>query len=125
MKYPFHIDQPHMADEGSEAAIQTRFQGKMRNLAPHIMLVGIPNAGKRTAWEQRQRSREGMVSGFPDMMVLHDGKAFGLEFKTRKGSLSAAQIDCLNKLVKRRIPVGVFRSADTAVEWLRGHGVMP
>lgn len=124
MKYPFHIDHASVADEGTEAAIQTRFQGKMRTLAPHIMLVGIPNAGKRTAWEGKQRSREGMVAGFPDMMVLHDGKAFGLEFKTKIGSLSDKQIDCLNKLVKRRIPVGVFRSADTAIDWLRGHGVL-
>lgn len=124
MKHVFHIDAPSQADEGSEAAIQTRFQNKMRTLAPHVMLVGIPNAGKRTAWEGRQRRREGMVAGFPDMMVLHDGAAFGLEFKAKKGSLSNQQIDVLNKLVKRRIPVGVFRSAETAVDWLRGHGVI-
>lgn len=124
MKFVFHVDRPDQADSGTESAIQTRFQSKMRNIAPHVMLVGIPNAGRRTAWESRQRGKEGMVAGFPDMMVLHDGKAFGLEFKTKTGSLSDKQIDVLNKLVKRRIPVGVFRSADSAVNWLRGHGVI-
>lgn len=120
---PFHIDPPSVADkDASEIEIQTGFRNQMRILAPHVMLVAIPNAGKRTQWAARQVKREGMVTGFPDMMALHDGRAAFLEFKARTGTVSDAQIECLNRLAARDFAVGVFRSADTAISWLRGNG---
>ena len=120
MTYPFHIDPTHKSAQ-DEIGVQVLFRTRMRTLAPQVMLVGIPNAGRRTAWEGKQRGREGMVAGFPDMMALHDGCAAFLEFKKGSGSLQANQIDVLNRLVRQDFPVGVFRSADTAVEWLQGH----
>ena len=119
----FHIDPPAIADTGDELSIQIKFRNRMHTLAPKVMLVAVPNAGKRSAWEGRTRKREGMVKGFPDMMALHDGQSYFLEFKAGKGRLSDDQMDCLNRLVRLDFPVGVFRSADTAVDWLREHGV--
>ncbi len=120
MTYPFHIDQTHK-DAPDELAVQVRFRNLMRTLAPQVMLVAIPNAGRRTAWEGRQRGREGMVAGFPDLMALHEGRAAFLEFKSGTGSLSEKQVDVLNRLVRQDFAVGVFRQAETAVEWLQGH----
>lgn len=121
-RYTFHVDGRDVAIEGTELAIQTRFRNKMRTKAPEVMLVAIPNAGRRTAYESLTRHREGMVSGFPDLMALWDGRAAFLEFKNRTGTLSETQVCCLNRLVRQNFVVGVFRSPDTAVEWLRGHG---
>ena len=115
---PYHTDPRNNQCDKQEVAIQASFRSKMRMDAPHIMLVGIPNSGKRTAWEARERSKEGMVPGFPDMLAFHDGRVAALEFKTGKGSLSDKQKDTLNRLVRQRIPVGVFRSPETAYEWL-------
>lgn len=123
MTYPFHIDSAKDAANGSEKIIQLGFRNAMKVKAPNVMLVGIPNAGRRTAWEARERMAEGMVPGFPDMLALYQGRTFGLEFKSKTGTVSDKQIDCLNKLVRHDFPVGVFRSAETAMEWLRGHGV--
>lgn len=120
--YPFHIDPAADAADGDELAIQVKFRNRMRTAAPTVMLVAIPNAGRRSAWEGITRAREGMMAGFPDMMALWDGKIAFLEFKTRAGSIDEKQIDCLNRLVRQNFVVGVFRSPDTAIEWLRGHG---
>ncbi len=121
-RYPFHVDPREVASEGSELSIQTRFRNKMRTQAPTVMLVAIPNAGRRSSYETLVRSREGMVSGFPDLMALWDGRAAFLEFKNAGGTISAQQIDCLNRLVRQNFVVGVFRSPETAIEWLRDHG---
>jgi len=122
MNYPFHTD-PRAADDGrEELRIQVAFRNRMRMLAPQVLLVAIPNEGRRTTWEAMKRKREGLMPGFPDMMALWDGKAAFLEFKKANGALSEVQVDCLNNLVRRDFPVGVFRHEDTAVEWLRGHG---
>lgn len=119
--YPFHVDPRNAACDKDELGIQVLFRSRMRMLAPGILLVGIPNAGRRSAWEQRQRSKEGLTPGFPDMIALHDGRSAFLEFKTGTGTLATAQIDMLNTLVRLNFVVGVFRSADTACDWLRGH----
>lgn len=120
-RLPFHVDPRDASNDKDEASIQALFRSRMRTLAPRVILVAIPNAGKRTAWERRQRAREGMVTGFPDMLAMHDGRTAALEFKSGKGALSDQQIDTLNRLVAQDFPVGVFRSADTAVEWLSQH----
>jgi hypothetical protein len=116
-RFAFHVDARHK-DEADEIAIQTQFRAKMRIVAPQVMLVGVPNAGKRTAWERRQRGKEGLTPGFPDMIALHDGRAAFLEFKRGDGALSTAQIEVLNRLMRLGFTVGVFRSAETVIEWL-------
>lgn len=119
MTYPFHVDPRDNACSKDELAHQVTFRTRMRTIAPAVLLVGIPNAGRRTPWEQRQRAKEGLAPGFPDMIALHGSRTALLEFKSGTGALSPAQIDMLNKLVRLGFPVGVFRSADTAVDWLR------
>ena len=118
-RYPFHVDPRNAQDSRNELAHQVLFQQRMRILAPRVMLVGVPNAGKRSAWEKRQRAKEGLRTGFPDMIALHDGRTAFLEFKSGTGTLSNDQVDTLNSLVRQDFPVGVFREADTAVEWLQ------
>ena len=121
-RYPFHVDGRDVAIEGTELEIQAGFRNKMRHKAPEVMLVAVPNAGRRTSYEALTRHREGMVSGFPDLIALWDGKVAFLEFKNRTGQISDSQIACLNRLVRHNFAVGVFRSPDTAVDWLRKQG---
>lgn len=120
-RLPFHVDKRDAANDSDEAAIQVAFRRKMKTLAPKVILVAVPNAGRRTAWEKRQRAKEGLVPGFPDMLAMFDGRTAAIEFKSGIGSLSNVQIDTLNRLAAQDFPVGVFRSADTAVDWLSGH----
>lgn len=119
--FPFHVDPRNTQGPTDELVTQTTFRRRMRMEAPGVMLVAVPNAGKRTAWERRQRAAEGLTPGFPDMMALFDKTALFLEFKSGTGALSNVQIDCLNRLAAQGFAVGVFRSADTATDWVRGH----
>ena len=121
MTYPFHIDPRDTQGATDELTTQVQFRKIMRAVAPEVMLVAVPNAGKRSRWEAMQRGREGMVAGFPDLMALHQGRTALMEFKSGTGTLQDNQIDVLNKLVRQDFPVGVFRSADSAVAWLQGH----
>ena len=115
----YHIDPRNAKGEKDELKVQVAYRNKMRTVAPGIMLAGVPNAGKRSAWEARQRAKEGLVRGFPDIIALHDERAAFLEFKSGTGYPSDQQIETLNRLHKLGFAVGIFRSAETAIEWTR------
>ena len=121
MTYVFHIDPRNAQGPKDELGEQVRFRTQMARNAPSVLLVAIPNAGKRSAWEARQRAREGLVKGFPDMLAMHGGRTLGLEFKSGTGQPSDAQIETLNKMHRLGFPVGIFRSAETALDWTRQH----
>jgi hypothetical protein len=121
-QYLFPVDPPSVADSGDEVGIQTRFRTRMKMAAPSVRLFAIPNAGKRTAWSAMQVKREGLVTGFPDIGCHWEGGIAFVEFKTRTGALSNDQIRELNQLHANGHPCGVFRSADTAIAWLRSLG---
>lgn len=121
MTYPFHVDPRNAAQEQDELTIQVSFRRKMRDLAPAVKLVAIPNAGRRSSWEQIKRAKEGLTSGFPDLMALHQGRVAFIEFKAGTGSIDMKQIDQMNWLWRNAFPVGAFRSVETAVAFLREH----
>lgn len=118
----FHVDPPKAADSGTEIQIQTRFRSRMKMLAPEVLLVAIPNGGKRTEWEKLQAAREGMRVGFPDIMAMWRGGTAYLEFKQRSGSPTDAQLANLNWLHDHGFPCGIFRSVDSAVQFIRDQG---
>lgn len=128
--YLFHVDPRNVADDGDEVTIQRRFINRMKSQAPAVRCVATPNGGNRSAWEKMHAKREGMVKGFPDLNCYWsaglDASAIPgiaiLEFKTATGQLSDEQIANLNWLHRHGFPCGVFRSADTAMEFLRRAG---
>jgi hypothetical protein len=129
-QFLFHVDPPAVADEGDELSIQAKFIGRMKNLAPQVRIVATPNGGNRTAWEKMRAKREGMWRGWPDL-ACHwsngiDANAVPgwvhLEFKARDGKLEVDQIEALNWLHRHGFACGVFRSVETAVEFVRKQG---
>lgn len=107
----------------SEIAIQTLFRSRMRILAPAVSIVAVPNAGKRTRWAAQQVRREGLAKGFVDLIALApEGKIAFLEMKAAKGRLTESQSEWQERLARMGFPVGVFRDADAAVEFLRTNG---
>jgi hypothetical protein len=107
----------------SEIALVTLFRSRMRILAPAVALVAVPNAAKRTQWAAQRAKREGMATGFPDMLCFWKGPGVAaIEFKTSKGKLSDSQAEWLDRLSEIGIPATVSRDADHAVEFLRSCG---
>lgn len=118
----FHVDTRSVADEGDELSIQSRFRSRMNMLAPKCRVVAIPNGGRRTAWEGMKARREGLAKGYPDVNVMWPGGMCVIEFKDANGKLSDEQADWLNWLTNAGFKVGVFRSAATAIDFVRECG---
>jgi hypothetical protein len=85
--------------------------------------VAVPNAAKRSQWAAQRAKREGMATGFPDILCFWKGPGVAaIEFKTATGKLSENQVEWLDRLEDIGIPVTVSRDADHAVEFLRQCG---
>jgi ABC-type Fe3+-hydroxamate transport system substrate-binding protein len=105
----------------SEIATQTLFRSRI--LCPAVAIVAVPNASKRTQWAAQQAKREGLATGFPDLICLWKGPGVAaIEFKSEKGKLSDNQAEWIERLIDMGIPCIVSRDADEAVEWLRELG---
>lgn len=111
-----------MAAVASEIQIQTLFRSRARIMCPGVRIVAVPNAGKRSQWAARQVKREGLATGFPDLIALAPGKVAFLEMKSAKGRVAPNQSDWHDTLAGMGFPVGVFRDADSAIEFLRANG---
>jgi hypothetical protein len=112
-----------MASPQSEIAIQTLFRSRCRIMCPGVSLVAVPNAAKRSQWAAQRAKREGLATGFPDMLAFWNGKGIAaIEFKSAKGRLSENQTEWVERLSGMGFPAGVFRDADAALTFLRDLG---
>ena len=57
-----------------------------------------PGEGKRTKRAQAELKRSGYNPGWPDVLVIHQGRCFFIELKAAKGIVSAAQRAMMAKL---------------------------
>lgn len=115
--------EPRDKDPRSEEQRQIAFRKLCRDLAPAVLLFAVPNAGKRSQWEQNKAKREGLRAGVCDLICVFDGgRTAWLEFKAGSGAVSPAQHEFLNGLVKRGHHAAVFRNEWTAARWLKRIG---
>lgn len=106
-----------------EIEIVQAFKQRLYYAAPECSVVAVPNAAKRSMWAARQVKKEGLASGFPDVLVLGPGRLIAMvEFKRPGGTVSPNQADWLARLHRWGFPATVARSADEAIEFLRGQG---
>jgi hypothetical protein len=101
----------------SESTEQTIFVARVRQFHPEILMMSIPNGGKRDPRTAAQMKREGVLPGAPDLFVAEkrDGKAgLFIEMKRADGSTSKSQKELHPQLVLRGYAVEVCRSADEA-----------
>lgn len=107
----------------SEFQEQQALRKRLYYSAPQVQLVAVPNAARRTHWEARRAKQEGMATGFPDLICLAPGGLVAfVEMKTAKGRVSDNQSEWIERLTGYGFPAAVCRSADAAVEFLRGLG---
>lgn len=107
----------------TERAIQIAIKDR---LTFHGCLVAhVPNAAKRSAVAGRRVKQEGMITGFPDLLVYRAGKHALLEVK-RPGyspsAVSASQRDVHAALARQGFTVAIVTSQDEAVQTLRAAG---
>jgi hypothetical protein len=119
---PWPIDQKDK-DPASEEARQVRFLGAAKIICPGVSIFAVPNGGKRSQWAAMKARREGMRAGVLDLVCTWPGRGVAfLEFKNGTEMPDANQRDRLNMLMRQGHHCGVFRSAETALRFLRDAG---
>lgn len=125
----FHIDPPAMAPaDMSETAIQRQMLVMVRRLFPECLIAHVPNGGKRHKLEAAHLKANGVLAGFPDLVITWLGGAAFCEVKDRDGKVSkdpkkdSDQERVLSDLHNQGHPVGVFRHDRTLHDFLRRHG---
>lgn len=85
------------------------------------IIFHIPNQRSNgSAKEWAALSQMGAIAGMPDLMVIVAGKVMGIEVKGPTGKLSDAQVRVHAHLEKVGCPVVVCKSADEAVDAVKG-----
>jgi hypothetical protein len=96
-------------------------------LPKDAVFFAVPNGGARSRTEAAILIGQGVKPGVPDLMFLHDRRAFGLELKapkgTARGRISPAQTAMHEQFAAAGVPVAIARSIDEAVEALTGFGI--
>lgn len=105
----------------SELQRVKRFRKLMKRRAPDCRVIAVPNAGARGLKALNQARAEGAAWGFPDLMILWNGRAAFIEFKNRNGKPKDHQVEWMNWLVGAGFPCAVFRTAEAACDWLAEH----
>ena len=101
----------------SESTEQTIFVARVRQFHPEIVLMSIPNGGKRDPRVAAQMKREGVLPGAPDLLVAEPRSGqhgLFIEMKRSDGRTSKEQKELHAKLVDRGYAVEVCYSADEA-----------
>lgn len=121
----FPVEAPDGRRDWSEADRQATFRGRLRMMAPSLIVWANANAGKRG---RTQAIKEGVTAGVFDLSVASGrvGDRFvafpemkGYDSRGKAGSLSQAQIDWGNRMYRAGHHVACFFNPDSAVEWLR------
>lgn len=92
-------------------------------LAGRSEFFAVPNGGKRGFREAQRFKAAGVKAGVPDLIVINDGRAIGIELKAGKTPLSDVQRDYHERLRRARVAVTVCRSVDEVEAALRAAGV--
>jgi hypothetical protein len=80
----------------NEAQIQRAVLDHLRiRGVPGLFFLHIPNGGLRLRSEAARLKGLGTRAGAPDLLLIHEGRCYGLELKVPAGRTSAAQLETL------------------------------
>jgi hypothetical protein len=87
--------------------------------------IHCPSEGRRSWAFGKRLKAAGAVAGVPDWLLFAAGRAYAIELKSAKGSLSAAQQAFHERLRGASVPVAVCRSLDEIEASLKDWGILP
>ncbi len=113
-----------MAEPLTERDLQIQVVQHLQWALPEDALVfHVPNGGSRNKLEAINLKRMGTVAGIPDLVVLHDERAFFIEMKLGKGKLSEAQSFIISRIKRARCKVSLCRSMEDVENFLSECGI--
>jgi hypothetical protein len=92
-------------------------------LDPSCLMFAVPNGGWRTKREAAILIGQGVVPGIPDLMILFNGTAAGMELKAGRGATSDSQDKVHVRFARAGIPIAIIRTLDEALTFLDSAGV--
>ena len=84
----------------------------------------VPNGGRRSLIEARVFKGLGVKAGVPDLILIANGKPYGLEIKTAQGRLSPNQCATQALLAAAGAEVATAYGLDQALEQLNRWGLL-
>jgi hypothetical protein len=109
------------APKASEAAIQIAIRDALR--WHNIRSAHVPNGGSRNPREAVRLRAQGVVAGFPDLVLWAPGKGMAcMEVKAASGRVSDAQEAMIAQLEADGVPVAIVRSVDDALAAVKAWG---
>ena len=86
----------------SESHEQALVVAHARQFHPDVVVASVPNGARRTRWERTRAKAEGLLAGYPDLVVdAARGGWFGLRIEMKRvggGRESKAQRDVRSRL---------------------------
>jgi len=92
-------------------------------LPPDAFAFHVPNGGSRNLIEAVNLKRQGVKAGIPDIVIVYQGGAYGLELKAKAGSISDSQKVTFPKLRAAGMRIEVARSLPEAVGLIGDMGI--
>jgi hypothetical protein len=86
------------------------------------MVHHSPNEGKRGVQAQRDLKRHGVRTGWPDLEIIHQGRAYFIELKAPQRDTTPEQKEVHRQLRAAGCHVGVCRSVIDVELTLQGWG---
>lgn len=111
----------------SEHNEQTRFVSHVRTFYPHLadLVAAVPNGGARSRTQGKRLKDEGLLPGYPDLIVDYPAHGFpGLRIETKrveKGVISPEQRRIIRALRAAGYAVAVARGCDEALDILKAY----
>lgn len=91
-------------------AILAHLRGAYPGAVVHHSANELPLKGKDVARAIAKAKRNGMVSGYPDLVMHWRGRTFGFEVKAPKGTVSDNQAAVMAAMDAQGVPCAVVRS---------------
>lgn len=108
-----------------ETTIQrTVFDHLRRRGAPGVFAFHPRNGSRDQRTLAGYNAGLGVKSGVPDVVIIHNGRIFGLELKTEIGRLSDAQIDAQTEMEMAGACVFTAYGLDQAIHALEFWGLV-
>lgn len=110
-----------------EGPIQRACVAYLRQVLPGAVVYHPPNEiplrGRDVARAIAKAKANGMLPGFPDILIYHEGQGYTIEIKAEGNGLSDAQKRVREQLEQQNIPYAVCRSVEDVRETLAAWGV--
>lgn len=114
-----------MTRRSPEAQIQRSiFQHLRVRGTPGMFAFHVPNGGYRRPVEAAILKGLGVVAGVPDIIIVHEGRCYGLELKAKGGRATPKQLEAIAAMEAAGAFTAIAEGLDRALSCLEAWGLL-